>query len=405
MADSQSIKVLLKRRADRNVWYMYYVCPTTGKQVTKSTKQEKQRDAARVAAAWEDELLAGVSPSNTSLTWKAFRDEFERTHLPSLCPASRSGYQVTMNILEKIMNPKMLKSITSLALDRFAAQLRRESMRETTLANKIRHLKAILSWAHKRDFIKRVPNMPDVKRAKGVKMRGRPITEEEFERMLLAAEKIRPNDSDKWKRLIAGLFLSGLRISDAMKLSWEYSAPFALVTSGKHPVFHIAANAQKAARDEVIPLTPDFVAFAMETPENARRGWVFNMLGEDGKNMEPQHACRVIAAIGKRAGILVNPYEKKFASAHDLRRSFGTRWAKRNIAPAALRKLMRHTRLETTLEFYVLIDADDLASELWANYGSDAPVSEPFSEPFPISAPSAEQGGEAHLPLQPTNKG
>ena len=66
---------------------------------------------------------------------------------------------------------------------------------------------------------------------------------------------------------------------------------------------------------------------------------------------------------------------------------------------------MRHTRLETTLEFYVLIDADDLASELWANYGSDAPVSEPFSEPFPISAPSAEQGGEAHLPLQPTYKG
>ena len=45
---------------------------------------------------------------------------------------------------------------------------------------------------------------------------------------------------------------------------------------------------------------------------------------------------------------------------------------------------MRHARLETTLEYYVLIDADDLASELWENYGPDAKVSEPFSEPSPI---------------------
>ena len=66
---------------------------------------------------------------------------------------------------------------------------------------------------------------------------------------------------------------------------------------------------------------------------------------------------------------------------------------------------MRHTRLETTLEFYVLIDADDLASELWANYGSDAPVSEPSDETSAISPLMAEQGSEAHLPLQPTNKG
>ena len=92
---------------------------------------------------------------------------------------------------------------------------------------------------------------------------------------------------------------------------------------------------------------------------------------ENRKHREAQRAYHVIATIAKRAGILVKPHEKKFASARDLRRSLGTRWAKRNIAPAELRKFIRHTRLETTLEFHVLIDADDLASHLWANYGSD----------------------------------
>ena len=56
---------------------------------------------------------------------------------------------------------------------------------------------------------------------------------------------------------------------------------------------------------------------------------------------------------------------------------------------------MRHARLETTLEYYVLIDADDLASELWKNYGPDAKVSEPFPEPSPILAPMGAHADEA----------
>ncbi len=61
----------------------------------------------------------------------------------------------------------------------------------------------------------------------------------------------------------------------------------------------------------------------------------------------------------------------KFASAHDLRRSFGTRWAKR-VMPAVLQKLMRHSAIETTLRYYADLDVDDLAADLWREYGSGA---------------------------------
>lgn len=54
----------------------------------------------------------------------------------------------------------------------------------------------------------------------------------------------------------------------------------------------------------------------------------------------------------------------KYASAHDLRRSFGSRWA-RKVMPAVLQRLMRHESIETTMKYYVDLDADELAEELW----------------------------------------
>jgi hypothetical protein len=61
-------------------------------------------------------------------------------------------------------------------------------------------------------------------------------------------------------------------------------------------------------------------------------------------------------------------------SAHDFRRSFGTRWARR-VMPAVLQRLMRHESIETTMTYYVDLDADELAEELWkAHQGADSRV-------------------------------
>jgi hypothetical protein len=59
--------------------------------------------------------------------------------------------------------------------------------------------------------------------------------------------------------------------------------------------------------------------------------------------------------------------EGKYASAHDLRRAFGTRWARR-VVPAVLQRLMRHANIETTMEYYVGLEADELAEELWRTH-------------------------------------
>lgn len=71
--------------------------------------------------------------------------------------------------------------------------------------------------------------------------------------------------------------------------------------------------------------------------------------------------------MGELAGVLINKAEGKYASADDLRRSFGTRWASR-VKPATLQLLMRHRSIETTMKYYNCQDSDDVADELWAEY-------------------------------------
>jgi integrase len=97
---------------------------------------------------------------------------------------------------------------------------------------------------------------------------------------------------------------------------------------------------------------------------------VFKLHGtRTGQQMTSARAGRVISEIGELAGVLVNKAEGKFATAHDLRRSFGTRWAPR-VKPATLQLLMRHRSIETTMKYYVSQNADEVAHELWSEYGT-----------------------------------
>lgn len=65
----------------------------------------------------------------------------------------------------------------------------------------------------------------------------------------------------------------------------------------------------------------------------------------------------------------------KFASAHDLRRAFGFRWSRR-VMPPVLKELMRHTEIATTMKFYVGVNAQATADELWKVAGSNLGSSE-----------------------------
>jgi integrase len=87
-------------------------------------------------------------------------------------------------------------------------------------------------------------------------------------------------------------------------------------------------------------------------PADRRTGSIFPLIGLKGELLvDGQHISRVICMIGKAAGVVVDKASGKFASAHDLRRAFGVRWASR-VMPADVMKLMRHADISTTMKYY-----------------------------------------------------
>jgi hypothetical protein len=73
-------------------------------------------------------------------------------------------------------------------------------------------------------------------------------------------------------------------------------------------------------------MTPNFAQWILQTPESERTGRVFKLNGlQTGKPITAKRICRLISKIGRKAGVVVKKAIGKFATAHDLRRSFGTR--------------------------------------------------------------------------------
>jgi integrase len=157
-------------------------------------------------------------------------------------------------------------------------------------------------------------------------------------------------------------------------------------------MLRVPAELEKGNADRLLPIAPEFAIMLAETPEGQRTGPVFPLPGRrPGQPEQPKahRISRIVSQIGEKAGVRVyvdpkDPEKVKYASAHDLRRAFGERWAAR-LMPAQLMELMRHESIETTLRFYVGTDAQRTADAAWAAFER---AGGPFSDPAPNKAPN-----------------
>lgn len=201
----------------------------------------------------------------------------------------------------------------------------------------------------------------------GYRGKGKPVIAEQYENMLVACKAVRLSDWEHWQRFLTALWLSGLCLSEAVALSWEKEAGFRIDVSGRHPVYKIDGGSQKNRKTQTCPLTPDFAAWLLaEIPEGQRRGRVLKLAGlTTGQQVIPDTVGLVVQAIAKKAGVRV--------TCHDYRRAFGTRWAKR-VMPPVLMKLMRHASINTTMRYYVDLDAQDTADDLYRQFPAESNI-------------------------------
>lgn len=348
--------------------------PSTGKRKSKSSGCRKKRDAERAAALLEGQLNARQPKGDGSTLWTDFVDEYEDSHLQSLAKSSLDRSMTVFNVFAAATSPKHLSDITGSVLSTFAASQRLLGRSEATIATSMRTLRAALLWAKANGYIADVPPIPKQSRAKKTRAKGRPLTDKEFIAFLRAVrtqkdmQRLDRVGRRTWRRLIIGLWLSGLRLDEALALTWQQSGDHGstiwIDTSGKYPLLGVSAESEKGNTDRLLPITPDFGRWLLKIPQDKRTGFVFPLKKsrqQDIRRMDT--TSKILSKIGEESKVKVNS-DGKFASAHDLRRSFGLRWASR-VFPAELQTLMRHSDIGTTMGYYAIVEATAFASKLW----------------------------------------
>ena len=142
-----------------------------------------------------------------------------------------------------------------------------------------------------------------------------------------------------------------------------------MLQPGYRPAIRFTVAGHKGRRAKLTPCAPDFGLMLEAVPEDERTGFVFDLRATRhySGRLASKTVGSIVSEIGRAAGVIVNEETSKPASAHDYRRAFGTRWAKR-VMPPQLKRLMRHKDINTTLKHYEDSDVEGLAADLWAAY-------------------------------------
>lgn len=371
MRRSRNIRVRVVRLASRGRYVLRWGDPATGRPRQQTTEVTRRREAERIAARWACQLEEGTAEDWVS--WAVFRNRYEDEKLALQRPKSLVAWRTAANHVEELVRPESLFDADASLVSRFAAALRMRNLSNTSIASYLRELRTALNWAGRIFPGYKPPRVILPPTPKRKAMKGRPITGEEFERMLAAtASVVGERWAKSWRRLLRGLYLSGLRLGEALHLDWNEGGVLHVCGLDKRrPLLRIPAEAEKGNQDRLLAITPDFVEFLRRVPINRREGLVFRPRLSRGYIRSLSTASHVISAIGKAAGVKVSTSRTgkvKFASAHDLRRSFGERWAPR-VRPIILKELMRHASIETTLKYYVGENAERTANEVWSVFG------------------------------------
>jgi integrase len=307
------------------------------------------------------------------MDWEEFRERYTTIRLCGLREKSAIDAESRLDIAERILKPRALGDVAnSEALHSLQARLlageesKKARRSPQTARNYLVAVLAALNWAECMGWLPAVPRVQKLKVSKLRQMKGRPISGEEFDRLLAKVEStVGESAADSWKFTLRGLWVSGLRLGELMHMHWSderFIVP--QWKRGALAVLAIPADMQKNDTEESIPLLPGFEALLLETPEAERFGWVFNpmsletLLGRRIRHQRPtaEWVGKIISRIGKAAGVIVRPAvgkgKPKYASAHDLRRSCAERLVSAGVPEREVSRVLRHADVQTTRRHY-----------------------------------------------------
>lgn len=362
------IHVCLMKRAGRRCYEVQWTDPITERKRTKTTNETDRRAAERVRARVEVELNDGRGDSVHKLTWTEFVEAYRLGKVNPMKPGSQESINGTISHINKIVKPARPTALGVPQIREIEAALLRKGLKPVTIHRHLAAIRRMLEWGRKRNYLQRLPEIDPPKFKQ--RQKSRPITEAEFESMLAELPNIEPAlDVERWTWRLRGLWLSSLRITEAIALHWTDPTEFCVDLDGEFPVFQIQADLDKGTETRVFPMAKDFAQYLAAVPDIDRTGHVFDFTFPDGRLMSRWDVTRIVTDLAKRAKVVVA--KGQHAGCHTFRRSFGERWSWK-VKPRTLKLLMRHKTAATTEQYYQSHDTQETAREVWAAMGGDA---------------------------------
>ncbi len=312
------------KRSDKNGYVLKFYCPIQGKRIRKNCGTRDRREARRIQRECRERLLNGlylesggaitVAQETATIRFEAHRvlavkesgpsweDCFERyyehrkqrSREKSLADAA-SRISIAHRILIKRHGKDReyvsegvgeLMTLDSLEYLQSRLLVGDESGFDTrspmTVNTMMGAVMAFVRYCHKHGWIESVPQLDrlDVDDV----MKGRPITGEEFERMLEATPAVvGKRSADSWTHLLRVLWESAFRVGDVMNFSWDDERRIHPVwprRRGEHATLVIPSS-QKNKKLQEIPMLPGLQELLEQTPKRERHGWVVNPLSID----------------------------------------------------------------------------------------------------------------------------
>lgn len=391
------------RPGDKNGFVLKFYCPIRKTRIRKNCGTRDRRTARRVLRECRERLLNGeyvasggaitkaqedvirllderpvlrpeVVQQDRGKTWEECYERYRLHRSTRMREKSLIDSLSRINLVERILqrmqgaDELFVQDVMTLDVlegiqDRLLAgeECRYEQRSPNTVNSMMAALMAFVRFCHKHGWIEKVP--PLEKLETGDVMKGRPITGEEFERLLDATPAVvGPEYAAEWQLALSLLWESGFRIGELLNFTWDDDQKIHPVWSDRAGRNHtiIVPPSQKNRRCQEIPMLPGLCEVLLQIPEYRRRGHVVQLrLPRTRSTKLPvDTVSRTIARIGKEAGIVVrkaNPEEKtrtKFASAHDLRRGCAARLINAGVSAETLKVVMRHADFGTTEKHY-----------------------------------------------------
>ena len=311
------------RPSDRNGYVLKFYCPIQSKRIRRNCGSRDRRDAKRIQRECQERLLNGeyiasngaitaghvidkpvvantIYPAievTTGPTWQKCYDRYLEHRRLRVRKDSLTEIVSRLGIAERILEARkrsrnepegvVMSEVATLdTLEYLQERLldgdecRYDQRSPNTVNTLMGAVMAFVRFCKGRGW---VPDIPPLQKLESDEvMKGRPITEAEFQLMRNSAASVVGQDSaESWRFALDVLWESGFRIGDLMDFSWNdprHIHPVWPTQPDRLPTVVIPSS-QKNGRVQEIPMLPGLEALLKGVPLHLRTGWVVNPLG------------------------------------------------------------------------------------------------------------------------------